>query len=363
MPPGFSQPIDLRTAITELQRQNPNAPPEILFKALQKLAPVLNQDSRLQLQQMQMMLAQERLMQGDRRQDETERHNQATEQAAKERLDAQNRKYEITYGAKPTLKPETLDFYAERALLGDKNVASQLGSGTQGAANKAALADRITELAAERGMSPQDMVANSIGIVGANQMARTVGNIIGRMEVAGENTAALIPQAKQAAKLVDRTQYPSINKLLLLADEQIGDPNVVAFKLAMQGLANEYAAVINRGYQPTEGSRAQAVERLNAAWNNNQLDAAFDRIKIETDAVRNSAQKVMINIRKYNPTVGGETPGAGVPGKQLVPIPASDLKAARDALNAGTASMQEIIAGFKAAGMDTSGIEAQLKKK
>ena len=60
-------------------------------------------------------------------------------------------------GARSPLDDETLTSMAERYLAGDRSVFQNLGRGAQGAANVVALRQRVTQVADEAGMSPDQI--------------------------------------------------------------------------------------------------------------------------------------------------------------------------------------------------------------
>lgn len=406
---GFRQPIDLETAITALRRANPNAPPEMIFRALNRMVPLLQADARAQLMEMnqayrlsQMELAQARLDQGqqrldqgsrkldqgdqkidqggrkldqgdrkldqgDRRQTEVERHNRETEILAQERIDAaeENRKLKMEVGAKPSLTEEAINQRAALANAGkDKEAYSNLGSGNVGAANRAAIANRQAALWAEEGLSPQDIIKRQAQINGQSSAIRTAGTIVGRVTQAANALDATLPVARQALKELDatgiRTQYPKLNEFLQKSDEELGNPKIVAFRNALTTVINTYARVISGGYRPTDESRARATSVLQDRWNSGQIEAAFKQIEVETDAELNANQKTLddISAGKFGAKPRNTNdPGGGQTLKKIDDTVRAKMQGAR---NRGW-TPQQILDDLKAKGYDTSGLENAIR--
>lgn len=117
-----------------------------------------------------------------------------------------------------------------------------------------------------------------------------LGQLVQFMQTAGINTGSTVP---------------IINELQNKVKAGLTDPGAVAaFQAALAGLRAEYAQVLSRGGEVTEGQRAQAASLIPDNLTPQQLQQVADRLNIEgTNAVKEAQQKVkdIQNRLKSNP--------------------------------------------------------------
>lgn len=205
----------------------------------------------------------------------------------------------------------TADFAADQILAGDKSPFQNLGRGQQGAQNIVKLRQVVTEKALARGLKGSDLAALNAEFAGLQAGERTLGTRTANVEMAASEAQNLIPIALDASKAVPRTQYPTLNKVILAAQQGTGDENVVRLGVAVNGLVNTYARAISPSGTPTVSDKDHAREILEKAWSNGQFAAGVDQMQKEIAAARKSPGTVRGEFRA---AISGGQPGmASVP--------------------------------------------------
>ena len=196
-----------------------------------------------------------------------------------------------------SIPPDTLRNMAEQALTGDTSVLTGLGYGTQGANNKIALRNEMTRIMTERKMSPQEVASKNAEFFGTKAGQRTVGTRSANIEMAVSEAQQMAPLALTASKNVSRTDYPSLNSLLLAAQKGTGDENVTRLGIATNSLINIYARAINPQGVATVSDKDHARELLAQAWSNGQYEAGIDQLMKELEAARKAPGMVREGFR------------------------------------------------------------------
>lgn len=196
------------------------------------------------------------------------------------------------------LDPETLKFMAEQYRAGDTSVLTNLGRGAQGAQNIVRLRQEIQKQNAGMGLGGGDQAVRNAEYFGTKAGQRTLGTKQANIELAATEFQQVVPVVQEASKAVDRTKYPDINRLLQMAREKTGDPNIVAFGGGINTLINLYSRAISPTGVPTVSDKDHAREILNKAWSQGQFDAAVGMMQKEIDAALTSPEKVRDEMRK-----------------------------------------------------------------
>lgn len=92
---AMTDKFDLKTAAAAIAKANPGIQPRVLVEALTQALPYLNAEAKQQVAEMRMQMQSEQLQARRESLDERERHNQATEGAAKERLTERQREFDV----------------------------------------------------------------------------------------------------------------------------------------------------------------------------------------------------------------------------------------------------------------------------
>jgi len=205
------------------------------------------------------------------------------------------------------LSPEDLDFMARQALSGDTSVFAGLGYGQTGAANRVALRSAMTKIAKDQGISGPDIAAINAQYFGTRAGERALGTRSANIDMAVSEANQLVPLALDASAKVNRTNYPSLNTVLIAAAKGTGDPNVVKLGVATNSLINTYARAINPSGVPTVSDKEHARELLENAWSKGQYSAAVSQLKLEMDAAAQSPDIVRERLRNAIPGVTNNT--------------------------------------------------------
>lgn len=184
------------------------------------------------------------------------------------------------------LTDDAAQFMAQQYLAGDRSVMGGLGYGNTGAANRAKLRDAIQAEARARGMSPAEVATTIAEFEGLKAGERTLGTTGARIGLGLAEAKVFAPMVLEASDKVSRTQYPTLNALLLAYDRGTGDENVVRLGIAINALQNAYSQVLTRGGVPTDAARATAHEIFDKAYSAGQMRTAVDQVMREIDAAQ-----------------------------------------------------------------------------
>lgn len=195
-----------------------------------------------------------------------------------------------------SLTPETLDAMAEQYLAGDRTVVQNLGRGAQGGANVVALREAIARKAEQKRMSGPE-IANAIAAFsGLMAEHRTAGNRQAALAIATEVAREQIPLVRETSKKVNRTEFPTINRMIVAFQKGTGDPVIVQFLEQLNTLKYTYARALN----PTGVPRVADLERfdniISEAWSKGQIDAALDQIERSLAAEKTGLQRAREGI-------------------------------------------------------------------
>ena len=196
-----------------------------------------------------------------------------------------------------TLDDETLTSMAEQYLAGDKSVFQNLGRGAQGAANVVALRQRVTQVAKEAGMTPDQiaLVQNEFQGMGAAQ--RALGTRSANFGLAEKEAYAMADLVTEASSKVPRTQFMPINKAIIAYENNTGDPETRQFGAALNSFINAYARAVSPVGTPTVSDKDHARAMLSTADSHEALTAIMGQLKREMDAAGAAPGAVQKQIR------------------------------------------------------------------
>lgn len=192
----------------------------------------------------------------------------------------------------------TLEQLAKQAIAGDTSVFTNLGRGSQGAANVVAIRKKIAEINARGGETGSEQAMRNAEFFGTKAGQRTLGARSANIELAATEFGQVLPVVQQASQAVDRTRYPDLNKIIQAYQEKTGDPNIVAFGGGVNTLVNLYARAISPTGVPTVSDKDHAREILSKAWSQGQFDAAVGMMSQEIQAALTSPEKVRDEMRR-----------------------------------------------------------------
>lgn len=197
-----------------------------------------------------------------------------------------------------TLDDETLTSMAEQYLAGDKSVFQNLGRGAQGAANVVALRQRVTQVAKEAGMTPDQiaLVQNEFQGMGAAQ--RALGTRSANFGLAEKEAYAMADLVTEASSKVPRTQFMPINKAIIAYENKTGDPEARQFGAALNSFINAYARAVSPIGTPTVSDKDHARSMLSTADSHEALVAIMNQLKREMDAAGAAPGAVQKQMRE-----------------------------------------------------------------
>lgn len=186
------------------------------------------------------------------------------------------------------LDDDTVDAIAQRVAQGDTRAVVGLGR------NPAAIVQiqkRAAEIFKEQGLDHEAgakaILANIADQAGRMTAERTQAGIAAKLAVYGRNVDNAIGVAEQASKEANRTDFTPVNKAINAFKTQSGDPKIVALGQSLNTLTNEYARAIGSGHG-TVHDKEQAEQQLNQARSHDQLVAIMGIMRKEVQMTRKS---------------------------------------------------------------------------
>lgn len=198
----------------------------------------------------------------------------------------------------PTLDDETLTSMAEQYLAGDKSVFQNLGRGAQGAANVVALRQRVTRVAKEAGMSPDQVALAQAEFTGMGAAQRSLGARSANFGLAEKEAYAMADLVTEASSKVPRTQFMPINKAIMAYENNTGDPQARQFGAALNSFINAYARAVSPIGTPTVSDKDHARSMLSTADSHEALTAIMGQLKREMDAAGAAPGAVQKQMRE-----------------------------------------------------------------
>lgn len=217
---------------------------------------------------------------------------------------------DMAKGQNSTMTPETrkasVDFWANVMLNG--------GTLPPGLAKNREGADLVKEIMAKvatGGVDPKEMLSRSAEFQGQKAGQRTLSTRIANIEMAATEAANLMPIAIKASENVNRTNYPSLNSVILAMEKGTGDANVVQLAVATNSLVNAYSRAISPSGTPTVSDKDHAREILASAYSKGQYASAVRMMQQEIDAARKSPHQVRGAMKEEFTGKPSENKGGG----------------------------------------------------
>jgi hypothetical protein len=216
------------------------------------------------------------------------------------------------------LTSEELDVNGRALAGGNVSVLQNLGRGRQGGEGvKATRAWAAHILIHEEGLSPQTAAEVLNNNVLEFQGMKSGAAAAGRREaqVVGASTTAMqtAPRVLEASKNVNRTNYPSLNSIILAAQQGTGDENVIRFGIAVNTFVNNYARALGAGSATlTDTARSEAFANLQKAWSAGQINAAIDQML--NKELPSEVAGAKMGMREFLKQRGYAVPASGASG-------------------------------------------------
>ncbi len=204
----------------------------------------------------------------------------------------------------------TLDADAESYRQTGK-LPPNMGRGIQGAAEAQRIRERAVQQEIEEGGNPADWPTRwqSFGAEAAGR--RVLETRSQTLKLAENEATTLIPRVRDISAKVSRTNYPTINALIEAADQGKGGTDVIKLGIAINSLIPVYARVLKPVGQITEGDTHRAMDILNKAWSDGQINGALDQMEVELKSARAALEKTLEESRGGSGKKKGTSPDAG----------------------------------------------------
>lgn len=113
-----------------------------------------------------------------------------------------------------------------------------------------------------------------------------------------EEALKAAPQVVETSKGVPRTQFPPINQFQNWLQEKSGDPNIVAFREALNTYLNVYAATVSRTGRLTDAQQRHAYDLLSTSFNQGQIDRGIEQLNYEMNLMKEAVPPAMESIKQ-----------------------------------------------------------------
>ena len=172
--------------------------------------------------------------------------------------------------------------------------------------------------AAQAGITADDIVKGTAQQKFDQSAAVTSGHRAGAMAGVEAAIPALVENAVATSAKVDKGNFVPLNKLMMMGEDSISDPNLAAFRVAHQALASEYQQVIGRGGANVFALK-EAMHVLEGAKSQAAYVAAADQVRKEVDINVAAMNKVRANAGGAHAAPAGPTTTAPNPATPSLP--------------------------------------------
>lgn len=224
-----------------------------------------------------------------------ERHREARETAAQ--------------ADKPNLGPAAIEMTAEQVLAGDRSGLQNLGRGKQGAADLAAVRNRVAELAVARGLKGADLANIDAAFQGQLSGERTLGRRGAQLEQTGSALEGIIGLSKDAYAKLPRGQFVPFNQLRAMVDKNLSSPEQAAAFQYDEAVINAWAKSINPSGGMTVSDVKRGEDMLSKVTSVEAHDAVLDAMLKEVGKERGANVSARANLRDQG--TGGAKPQTG----------------------------------------------------
>lgn len=198
---------------------------------------------------------------------------------------------------KPVVSDEDAKAVAQRYVrTGDRTQLQ--GLGVSGAARQK-VNHYIGEVQKEEGVSDQDLGTRVAEWEGRKAGQRVLGTQEAKMGSAAFEAEGAMKLARGTIDKVPRTSYLPLNKLIQGYQSQTLNPDQAELYARAQAIVNTYSAVMARGANiTTDASRGHAEALLNTAGDHDTWNRTLDTLQSEIDMAKGSPEKMREFYRK-----------------------------------------------------------------
>lgn len=197
----------------------------------------------------------------------------------------------------PSLTPEAIDMLARRVLKGDAKALQNLGRGAQGAADVAAVQNRVAEVGRAEKVDASKILQAQAEIGAVNTGLRQLAGRQSKIDAAAIEVDKFAENALASSKKVARGDIVPVNAIMQKVKMGTGSPEEAEFATYVQSLVGAYATVIGRG-SPTVHAQEEAAKIIRRDYSPAQFEAMVNALKQETVGVIQSSEEAAKHIKK-----------------------------------------------------------------
>lgn len=216
----------------------------------------------------------------------------------------------------------TLDADAENYRQTGK-LPPNMGRGIQGQQESNAIRTRAAEMELSEGGNPADWAPRWQSFATQAAGKRALETRAAGLSLAENEASSLIPRVREISGKIKRTDYPTLNSLILASQKGSGGQDVIKLGIAVESLVPVYARVLKPVGQVGQGDMARAHDILDKAWSDGQINAALDQMQVELKSARTALDKTMSESENRNKAKkeAGDTSGADKPTAKWTTLP------------------------------------------
>lgn len=246
---------------------------------------------------------------GQKREAETERHNQTMEGLAATKGADAHKKAETAHSQFEGINGDLMAAMAERGV----SLPAGFRSKDQQVALLSSLIKRNPTLSVDQ--IAEKVESGQISLSNYKVEGRVAAGVAGKVAYAENEIEQTIPLVREASAKLPRGQFVPWNKLKQMGQEADSNPDLAEFKMYMTSLSNAYDMLAARGGTDAE-KRAHGRANFETAKSPEALEAVLRAVMKEAQASGKAADATM---QPANERAPGKQPQAGVnPGPSQV---------------------------------------------
>jgi len=246
---------------------------------------------------------------GQKREAETERHNQAMEGQGQQRVNlTKDRIARTTTGG---LTGGSLDMLSDQAMAGD--TSALVGLSKQ---DKEAVRNAMADKAQIQGLTGADQAARNANFVGIKAGERTLGTRQANIDSAVTEAQKVEPILRSASDALPRGKVTTLNEIIQMAERGTSDPRLLRFAQAARSFANIYTRAVVPGASGV-ADREESIKNLPTFTDQASFNGVLDIMNQEMQAAKESPASVREDMSRAitgrKPTEGAEVPKGTAP--------------------------------------------------
>ena len=128
--------------------------------------------------------------------------------------------------------------------------------------------------------------------------------------------AGAAPQVVETSMAVPRTEFPPLNQFTNWLQEKTGDPNIVAFREALNTYLNVYASTVSRTGRLTDAQQRHAYDLLSTNFTQGQIGRGIEQLDYEMSLMQESVEPAMRGIERIGQPPAIQKPATPAPSPQ-----------------------------------------------